>query len=183
MLIKLKQRKFASKYALERQRAIYRPLKKVIVIHGVLEDDTIEFLKKRRNDDSEIVILEGRPSLRTAKILYQKFKRYGISPTLIADNMAGFLFSKKMVKEVWLSYQTQEKKGVWADIGALILAVLGFRHGVVVRSFPSAVKTRRNGNPEDIFYFQGKRIAPRGIKGFVPLLEWVPRKYITQIYE
>ncbi len=30
------------------------------------------------------------------------------------------------------------------------------------------------GDPKEIFLFNGTRVAPKDIKGYVPLMEWVP---------
>ena len=96
--------------------------------------------------------------------------------------MAGFLFYKKYVKEVWLSYQTSDKKGALCQIGGLILGVLGRTHKVPVNIYPNQKKLQLLGRAKDIAYFNGVKVAPNGIKGYVPLAEWVPQKYITKVY-
>jgi len=155
--------------------------KNIVLLQGVFNASIFDLLKKRKI--KEVFILEGRPSLEAAKQSSRELLKRKIKATLIADNMAGFLFYKKLVKEVWLSYQTADKKGALCHIGGLILGVLGRKHKVPVNIFPNKAKLQLLGRAKDITYFNGIKVAPSGIKGYVPLAEWVPSKYITKIYE
>ena len=109
--------------------------KNIVLLQGVFNTSILDLLKKRKI--KEVFILEGRPSLEAAKQFSRELLKRKIKPTLIADNMAGFLFYKKLVKEVWLSYQITDKKGALCQIGGLILGVLGFKHKVPVNIFPN----------------------------------------------
>ena len=155
--------------------------KSIVLLQGVMENSLFDLLKKRQL--KEIVVLEGRPSLDSAQMSCRALLKRKMGAKVISDNMAGFLFYKNLVKEVWLSYQVAEKSGALCSIGALILAVLGKRHKVAVNLYPAGKKSDFIGRPKDIFYFNGKRIAPRGIQAYVPLMEWVPGKYIGKVYE
>jgi len=155
--------------------------KSITLIHGVVQDSLFDLLKNRKK--SVFYILEGRPQLAAAKSVSKQLIKRKIVPTLIADNMAGFLFYKDLVKEVWLSYQCADKNGAICDIGALILGVLGKRHYVPVRLYPSARKTQLLAKQSEILNFNGVRTAPKNVRGYAPLVEWVPRKYISKIYE
>jgi methylthioribose-1-phosphate isomerase len=138
------------------------------------------FKKKKK---ARIYILEGRPYLDSAKQLSKEMLKREMTPTVIADNMAGVLFFKKLVKEVWVSYRMKDQQEALCDIGGLILAVLGKKHNVPVYLYPAdkiTKKARLLGSPEDLFMFNGKRTAPQDIKGYVPLVEWVPLKYVTK---
>ena len=152
----------------------------VIVQAGV--DETL-FDSFKADNDQEVVILEGRPKLNAAQDSCDRLLKRNITPTVIADNMAGFLFFKKIVKEVWISYELADKNGALCAIGALILGVLGLRHKININGYPAARKTDFIANPKELFYFNGKLIAHPKIKAYAPLMEWVPAKYITKIYE
>ena len=104
--------------------------KSVIVLQGVFKDTMFDLLKKRKIKN--VFVLEGRPGLEAAKQSCKELLKRNIKPTLITDNMAGFLFYKKLVKEVWLSYQAKDKKGALCQIGGLILGVLGRKHNIPV---------------------------------------------------
>ncbi|HOY09745.1 MAG TPA: hypothetical protein PLB05_06690 [Candidatus Omnitrophota bacterium] len=129
------------------------------------------------------VIPEGRPDLKAAQVNSRAMLKRGMAPVLIADNMAGFMLYRSMIKEIWLAYQVGDDHGALCDIGALIYAILGKKHGVPVYGYPAAEKRRFIGKPQEIFCFCQKRIAPRDIHGYVPLLEWVPGTYIKRMYE
>ena len=152
----------------------------IILMHGVFEPSIFNRLEKRKG--KEFFILEGRPGLESVRRSSREFIKRKIKPILIADNMAGFLFYKNLVNEVWLSYQSVDKSGAFCQIGGLILGVLGRRHKVPVHLYPSNQKLKLLGRPKDISCFNGMKVAPSNIPGYVPLVEWVPKKYIDKTY-
>ena len=154
--------------------------KSLVVLQGVFAESFFDELQNR--NIKEVFILEGRPKLEPAIASSQALLKRKISPTLISDNMAGFLFYKNWVKEVWLAYQLAGHNGALCDIGALILGVLGKNHRIPVLLYPAGRKTPFLGKDDDLMYFKNIRIAPKGIKGYVPLVEWLPKQYITKIY-
>lgn len=151
----------------------------VVLIHGIFNDTFFGLLKKCKAKN--IVVLEGRPKLDGAKIICRKLLKNKITPTLISDNMAGFLFYKDLVREIWIGCQSIGKNGAICDIGSLVLGVLGKQHKVPVYLYPSARKSKFVAAPKDILKFNGKMVAPKGTKGYVPLIETLPNKYITRI--
>jgi methylthioribose-1-phosphate isomerase len=158
-----------------------RAARSITLVQGVFAVSFFDLLKKRKAGD--VFVTEGRPSLEAARVSCRELLKRKITPTLIADNMAGFLFYRGWVREVWLSTQVVDRHGAICDIGALILSVLSRKHKVPVYLFPAGRKTRFIGNPKTLVYFQGVRIAPAGVKGYAPLVEWVPDKYITKVYD
>ena len=154
--------------------------KSIILIHGVVNPSLLDMLKERGEDN--FYVLEGRPTLAAANVLSRELNKRQITPTLIADNMAGFLFKRDVLKEVWLACQNTEDEGALCVIGSLILGVLGKRHGVPVYTYPASGKSSKMGKQNDILNFNGVRVAPRGIRGYVPLSEWVPAQYITRAH-
>jgi len=154
---------------------------KLVLLQGVFENGSLARLKGKKI--KQVYILEGRPKLEAAEATTKSLNSLGIKPVLISDNMAGFLFARGMVKEVWLSYQLVDQKGAVCRIGGLILAVLAKKHKVSVYLFKSGKIVKFMGKSKDLFYFLGERIAPKGIRAYVPQVEWVPKKYITKRYE
>lgn len=143
-------------------------LKSIIVLQGVFEEGVIKNLKLSKT--AHVFVLEGRPSFEAAQLTCQALLNNGITPTLIADNMAGFLFFKGWVKQVIVACQLADKTGALCDSGALILAVLAKKNKVPVKLLKAKHKARFLGDPS--------AVAPRGINGYVPLVEWVPVKYL-----
>lgn len=152
----------------------------IVLIHGVFAVNFFEQLKKA--GCKEVFVMEGRPNLEAAQMNCRELLKRKITPTLISDNMAGFLFFKNLVKEAWVAYQISDLEGAVCDIGAGILGVLGKRHSVPVYLFPSNRKTRFLGKEKNVLSFQNKTVAPKGIRAYVPLVEWVAEKYITKIF-
>ena len=157
----------------------HRREKSIVLLHGVVHESFALWLKRKKQKD--IFVLEARPYLASAQKTCKILLKHNIKPTLIADNTAGFLFYQKFVKEVWMACRYADGNGAICDIGGLILGVLGKRHKVPVNLFESALSTKLFAQPDEIAYFLNKRVAPRGIKGYVPLVEWVPKKYISRI--
>lgn len=155
--------------------------KSIVLLHGIFKPAIFDLLKEKKA--KEIFILEGRPSLESSRVGSRELLRRKLKPTLIADNMAGFLFNRNLVKEVRLSYQLSDDNGALCTIGALILGVLAKKHNVPVNLYPSGKATKLLGNQAEIFSFNGVKVAPNKIQGYVPLVEWLPKKYITKIYE
>jgi len=156
-------------------------MEKLVLLLGNFDTPALKELKQR--GESKVYIMEGRPQLDSTQEMVTALLALGITPVLIADNMAGFLFARGLVQEVWLSYQLVDDKGAVCRIGGMILAVLGKKHKVPVVLFRSGRKIKYMGKPKDLFHFLGERIAPEGIKAYVPQVEWVPGKYISKRHE
>ncbi|MCB9771271.1 MAG: hypothetical protein H6754_01780 [Candidatus Omnitrophica bacterium] len=154
-------------------------IKNVTLIYGAFKEDFFTALKKCQVKD--IVVLEGRPTLESSRHAVLNLKKIGIIPTIIADNMAGYLFSKGLVKETWLASQAEDKAGAMCEIGALILAVLAKNHQIPVFTYAAEKKRKPLGKPADLQKFNGQSVVTGKIKAFVPLIEWVPAKYLRSL--
>jgi len=153
--------------------------KSIVLVQGLVDDTLADVLKKKKQKD--VFLLEGRTHLSETKKICRKMLSKKIVPTIIAANMSGFLFYKKLVKEIWIAYHLSDKNGALCDIGGLILGVLGKRHNIPVYLYPAGQKTRLMAEQKEILSFNGVRVAPQGIVGYSPLVEWVPKKYFSKI--
>ena len=151
----------------------------VTLVQGVVDPKLFDDLKSKGL--KEVFVLEGRPTLEAARTSSKELLKRGMTPTIISDNMAGVLFYKNLVAEAWIASQYSDSEGAACDIGGLILAVLGKKHGIPVRTYPAGRKTSFLGRSQDLVSFLKKRIAPKGIEAFVPLVEWVPAQYLNRI--
>lgn len=152
----------------------------IVLLHGYFKPSFFDRLKKKK--PRKVFVLEGRPSLGSSRYCCKELLKRDVKPTLISDNMAGFLFYKHFVREVWLSYQTKDNDEASCLIGAMILAALCKKHYIPFLLSPSEEKVESMADKEEIFSFNGDRVAPKNIKGYVPLLEMIPKKYITKAY-
>jgi len=148
----------------------------IILFQGILTAESLKKLKLSR--DEHVFVSEGRPSLEAGRKVSAILLNMEITPTVISDNMAGFLFFKGLVKEVNIACQYADNKGALCDTGALILAVLAKKHRVPIKLLAAERRTRFIGDPQTVLSFEGQRMAPKGTHGYVPLVEWVPAKYL-----
>lgn len=130
----------------------------------------------------ELFILEGRGTVRKTSAFCKEILKHHITPTFITDNMAGFLFFKNLVKEVWVTYQDVKEENLVSEAGALMLGILSRKHHVPFFAVRSKYVLPAKGRPKDILEFFGRTIAPKGTKTFVPLLEALPKSYAKGIY-
>ncbi|MBI3314703.1 MAG: hypothetical protein HYZ86_02000 [Candidatus Omnitrophica bacterium] len=146
----------------------------ICLIQGVLTNGSLAKIKAKDG----IVICEGRPSLRAGEHNSRFFLDKKRQPIIICDNMAGYLFYKNLVKEVVLACQYADKTGALCDTGALILAVLAKKHNIAVRLLEAEHKKHFLGTSKDLLGLKGMATAPSGTNTYVPLVEWVPKKYL-----
>lgn len=151
----------------------------VVILHGQFEEPFFDTLKNRTVD--RFFVLEGRPNLESSKHVIKNLLKRKITPTIISDNMAGFLFYKQLVKEVYLATIDIDDKGALCHIGASILAVMAKQHNVKVFCYPSIAKKEFVGKPSDLTSFQSTQIAPKNTKAYVPLIEWIPGKNFEEV--
>jgi len=153
----------------------YKP-KSIYLFQGIFSEESLKKIKLGKKDHA--FVSEGRPSLEAARKTSAALLKKGLTPTVITDNMAGFLFFKGLVREVVIACQYADKTGALCDTGALILAVLARKHKVPLKLLEAQRRHRFLGNPKDILSFEKKLIAPKDTHSYVPLVEWVPAKYI-----
>ena len=149
----------------------------ICLFQGIFNAESLKKVKLTKNEHA--FIYEGRPSLEAGRQTTGVFLKMGMSPTVISDNMAGFLFFKGLVGQVNIACQYVDKTGALCDIGALILAVLAKKHKVPVKLLVAEHITRFLGDPNSVLSFEGQRTAPKGTRGYVPLVEWVSAKYLN----
>ena len=153
-------------------------LSTLIILHGFFRLETIFSLEDKTE---KIFILESRPRLESAQYMIDELTRVNITPTLIADNMVGFLFFRNLVKEVHVTYQDQNSDGILTLIGGLILAVMAQKHKVPIYAHPAERKIELMDDEKSILSFNNESVGYQNVQGYVPLVEWVPHKYITKI--
>lgn len=132
-------------------------------------------------ENISFLVPEGRPHLWGARELAPQLISRGWPVRLITDNMMAYCFSKNMMQEAYIFSQKDTAEGAWCPTGSLILAIAARAHGVPVKTLPAGKElseTTKAGD-EALFFLAGKRVAPQGIKGYAPLVELVPWKYIA----
>ena len=152
-----------------------------VLVQGNMPPKFFDQLQKCSVKD--VFVLEGRPSLKAAKGSSWQLQKRGVTPTIMADNMAGYLFYKNLISEVWVGCQSVGPQEAQCDIGALILAVLAQTHQIPLYGYKTKVEKKGSAASNDLTKFNGQRIVAGKVKAFVPLAEKVPMKYFKGIYE
>ncbi len=147
----------------------------VHLLHGVLTKGSLEKIRPQSNP---VVICEGRPGLRAAEHNGRYYLGKKMQPIVICDSMVGSLFFNDYVKEVVLACQYADKTGALCEMGALVLAVLALKHKVKLRLLEGEHKKHFLGQSKDLLLIKGVPTAPEDTHTYVPLVEWVPQKYL-----
>jgi len=150
---------------------------KGVLLSGAFQPEFYDRLKGK-----DVFLLEGRSDMERTKGACRELNRRGIVPVMVTDNAAGFLFARRLVKECWVAYHSVEKEGLLCDIGAMIVGVLAKAHRVALFAAPGIHQRKYLGRPEEICFLAGRRTAPQGVRGYVPLIEFLPKKYVRKIH-
>lgn len=136
---------------------------------------------------------ETRPFLQGARLTSLELMADGIPVVLITDSMAGYLMAREGIDLVVVGADRIAANGDTANkIGTYSLAVLAKAHGVpfyvaaprstidmnVQRG--SMIPIEERGESE-VTHFQGRRIAPEGVRVWNPAFDVTPARLITAI--
>lgn len=150
-----------------------------VLIHGPMPSAFFDELKKATVSD--VYVLEGRPSLKNLKSAVKELQKRGMVPTVLADNMAGYLFYKNLLKEVWMACRT-DKKAVVCDPGAIILQTLAKRHQVPVYGYKSKSLKKDTAAQADLSRFNGQKVVANRVKSYVPVNDELTKEAFYGIY-
>ncbi|MBF0483660.1 MAG: hypothetical protein HQL25_03030 [Candidatus Omnitrophica bacterium] len=139
--------------------------KRVVLLHGFFGKNFFDHFKK---DAVEVFVLEGRPDLTSCQHTCRKLLHHGITPTVIADNMAGFLFGHGCVKEVWVSGHGKVNDQLKTLVGGTILQILAKEHNVPFYIFEGEKPLAVNVDKSILLKFNNIQIAQSKTKTFVP---------------
>ena len=146
------------------------------ILYGFFRVEDVRSIAEKTSGD--LVVLEGRPRLDIGKVTSRQIIKLGRRPVVIADNMAGFLFFQKKIGAVYVAGPSRDENGAFGPTGSLILAVLCKKHNVPFYAIDGAKHGDLLAKEQELFNFEGKRVAASGIRGYAPLIEWVPGEYI-----
>ena len=137
----------------------------------------------------QFFVTETRPYFQGAKLTCWELQRAGADVTLIADNAVASVMADGLVNKVIVGSDRNCANGDFANkIGTYQIAVCAreFQVPVYVLTQPSQKVRTGAGIPveirdeKELLVFDGKRVFPRGVKGFYPGFDVVPHQYITK---
>ena len=134
---------------------------------------------------------ETRPLLQGARLTAYELMRDDIPVTLITDDMAGYVMSKRMVNMVIVGADRIVRDAVINKIGTYTVAVLAREHNIPFyvaapkstfdMSRVSSEVVIEERDPEEVTRINSKRIAPVDVNVFNPAFDITPIDYVTAI--
>jgi len=140
-----------------------------------------------------VYVDETRPVLQGARLTTWELTQGKIPFTLITDNMAGFLMSKKKIDLIIVGADRIARNGdVVNKIGTYSLSVLARENKVpfyVAAPISTIDLSLKSGegipieerDPKEVTHILGKQITPAGVKVFNPAFDLTPNRYIEAI--
>jgi len=145
---------------------------------------------RRQGKSIRFIATETRPYLQGARETAWELTNEGFDVTVIPDSAAGYVLWKGMANVVIVGSDRCAMNGDIANkVGTYLIALAAFENDVpfYVAAWPDPHVKRGEDIPieersgEEVLYFEGKRIAPEGVKGYYPAFDVVPAKYISGI--
>jgi methylthioribose-1-phosphate isomerase len=140
-----------------------------------------------------VTACETRPLLQGARLTTWELLQEKIPVTLITDSMAGFVMQRGLVQAVITGADRVAANGdVVNKIGTYTLAVLAREHGLpfyvaapfstVDLAIPEGSRIPIEERAEDeVTCWQGRRLAPAGIKVLNPAFDLTPARLVTAL--
>ena len=141
----------------------------------------------------QVYSCETRPFLQGARLTTYELMRAGIPVTLITDNSAGSFMQQKKIDVVVVGADRIAANGDAANkIGTYTMAILAKAHDIpfyvaaprstIDPSLPDGSEIPiEQRDPKEVTHFQGRQVAPDGVKALNPAFDVTPNKYITGI--
>ncbi len=147
---------------------------------------------KKQGKKISVYATETRPYLQGARLTCLTLVEAGYTPTLITDNMVGYLMWKGLVDKVFLAADRIAMDGSIANkIGTYSIAVLAARHKVpfYVLGYEGPDPNTNTWedmeieerNPQEVLYCMKARTAPEGVQAYYPAFDITPPELITAI--
>jgi methylthioribose-1-phosphate isomerase len=139
-----------------------------------------------------VIATETRPKLQGARLTTFELRRDGIPVTLIVDSAVGYILAEGAVDKVIVGADRVLRDGsVINKIGTYMIGVLSEVHKIPfyvasplstidLKTKPEDVEIELR-DEEEVFNFQGIRIAPTGILALNPAFDVTPSRYVTAI--
>jgi len=132
---------------------------------------------------------ETRPYLQGSRLTAWELKHAGLPVTIIADNMVAQVMIEGKVNKVIVGADHLAQNGDIANkIGTYQIALLAKHFNIPFYVLCPPASEARSGieikieiRPDkELLEFQGRRIAPAGVKGYYPAFDITPNSLITE---
>lgn len=144
---------------------------------------------RRQGKKISFFVTETRPYFQGSRLAAWELKETGFAVTLICDNMVGHVMSEGKIDKVIVGADHLAQNGDIANkIGTYQMAILANYFKIpfyVLSPPPSSAKSGKEIKIEirpqrELLEIGGKRIAPKGVKGYYPAFDITPAELITK---
>ncbi len=144
---------------------------------------------RAQNKIVSFFVTETRPYLQGVRLTSWELQRAGFAVTVIADNMVAQVMAERKIHKVIVGADHLAKNGDIANkIGTYQVALLAryFKIPFYVLCPPasrakSGKEIKIEIRPEkELLEFYGRRIAPKGVKGYYPAFDVTPNELVTK---
>jgi methylthioribose-1-phosphate isomerase len=143
---------------------------------------------KERGARVTFIVTETRPYLQGARLTAWELARMGFAVTVIGDAMVAQVMSEGKVTKVIVGADHLARNGDIANkVGTYQIALLAKHFSIpFIAVCPPATRSATGKDitievrPDDeLLCWQGKRIAPKGVKGYYPAFDVTPHELIS----
>ncbi len=144
---------------------------------------------KQRKKRIAFFATETRPYLQGARLTAWELERFGFKVTLIGDSMVAQVMQEGKINAVIVGADNLARNGDIANkIGTYQIALLAKHFNIPFYVLCPPASGAQSGTDikieirpdKELLNFGGKRIAPRGVKGYYPAFDITPAALITQ---
>lgn len=143
----------------------------------------------KENKKISFFVTETRPYMQGVRLTAWELKEAGLDVTVIADSMAALVMSEKKISKVIVGADHLAQNGDIANkIGTYQIALLARYFNIPFYVFCPPASGAKTGKEikieirpeEELLEFNGKRLAPKGVKGYYPAFDVTPNALITK---
>lgn len=144
---------------------------------------------RKQNKHISFFVTETRPYFQGARLTAWELKRQGFAVTVISDNMVAQVMSEGKIDKVIVGADHLALNGDIANkIGTYQIALLAKHFNIPFYVLCPPASRAKSGReikieirPEnELLEFAGRRIAPKGVKGYYPAFDITPNRLITK---
>ncbi len=143
----------------------------------------------KENKHINFFVTETRPYLQGVRLTAWELQQAGFDVTVIADSMAALVMSERKISKVIVGADHLAQNGDIANkIGTYQIALLARYFNIPFYVLCPPVSGAKTGKEikieirpeEELLEFNGKRLAPKGVKGYYPAFDVTPNALITK---
>jgi methylthioribose-1-phosphate isomerase len=144
---------------------------------------------KKNNKKIEFIVTETRPYFQGSRLTAWELKNAGFDVTVVVDSAVAKIMQEGRVDKVIVGADCLALNGDFANkIGTYNIAILAKKFKIPFYVLVPPVSGYKKGSdipieirPEkELLAYRGRRIAPKGVKGYYPAFDITPNELVTK---